>query len=122
MDETNQMVNEKLKRLTDYLGELDLVKNYRAIEYKINQNTQIQKWTADLEKAQKDAVLYQRIDKQAAAQLANQQADALNEKINQHPLVVAYRQQLKDVDDLLHYLTSRIEAEINQTLDDNNFK
>lgn len=122
MDETDQKVGEKLKQLTDYLGELDLVKNYRAIEYKINHNDQIQQWTTDLEKAQKDAVLYQRINKQNAAKLANQKVDALNEKINQHPLVVAYRQQLKDVDDLLHYLTSRIEAEINQSLDDNNFE
>ncbi|MBS7576917.1 MULTISPECIES: YlbF family regulator [unclassified Enterococcus] len=122
MDIIDQEVAEKLKQLTDYLTELDLVKNYRAIEYKINQNRQIQQWTEDLERAQKDAVLYQRIDKKAAAQLANQQADALNDKINQHPLVIAYRQELKNVDDLLHYLTHRIEDEVNQSLEDNNFK
>lgn len=113
----NREIDEKLEEITHFIGEVDCVKNFRAVEKRINENAQIKEWTVELEQAQKDAVLYKRIDKKKAAEIADHTADQLNEKINNHPLVVSYRNQLKDVDDLLQYITQRIENEVNMEIE-----
>ncbi len=39
-------------------------------------------------------------------------------EFDQHPLVVAYREQLLEADDLLHHLTTMIQEEINGQIEE----
>lgn len=42
------------------------------------------------------------------------------QEFDQHPLVVAYRKQLLEADDLLHHLTTMIQEEINGQIEEEN--
>ncbi|MDR1567154.1 MAG: YlbF family regulator [Streptococcaceae bacterium] len=118
MSVLDEKIKARLSDLTTYLSDFEEIVAFKAVAKKLEDNEQIKQWTAELERAQKDAVLYQRIDKKSAAKIANQKADELNEQINQHPLVISYRKELKDVNDLLHYIAEKLEFEINQSLED----
>ncbi|MFW3301495.1 YlbF family regulator, partial [Mammaliicoccus sciuri] len=86
---------------------------YKELEEKIQQNQYLAELREKIKQAQKDAVHFAYYDKPAAEQEAIKQADQFMQEFDQHPLVVAYRKQLLEADDLLHHLTTMIQEEIN---------
>lgn len=45
------------------------------------------------------------------------EADRLTKEFDQHPLVIAYREQLYEANDLLQHLTTMIQKEVNAALE-----
>lgn len=106
-------IQKEVRKLTKLLRENETIIRYKELEEKIQQNQYLAELREKIKQAQKDAVHFAHYDKPAAEKEAIKQADQFMQEFDQHPLVVAYRKQLLEADDLLHHLTTMIQEEIN---------
>ncbi|HFJ6516694.1 TPA: hypothetical protein ACGVHS_001274 [Enterococcus faecium] len=88
-------IQKEVRKLTKLLRENETIIRYKELEEKIQQN----QYLAELREKIK-------------------QADQFMQEFDQHPLVVAYRKQLLEADDLLHHLTTMIQEEINGQIEE----
>lgn len=95
-----------------------MIRGYQTVKGRVDANTSLHTLQEEIKQAQKDAVHFAHYDKPAAEKEALKKADALTEKMEQHPLVTAYREHLSEANDLLQHLTSMIQTEINQALEE----
>ncbi|OJG78339.1 hypothetical protein RV10_GL001573 [Enterococcus pallens] len=100
------------------MAENDVIRRYQTLKARVDENTSLHTLQEEIQQAQKDAVQFAHYGKPAAEKEALKQADSLTDQLNQHPLVTAYREQLGEANDLLHHLTSMIQTEINQALEE----
>ena len=111
-------IQKEVRKLTKLLRENETIIRYKELEEKIQQNQYLAELREKIKQAQKDAVHFAHYDKPAAEQEAIKQADQFMQEFDQHPLVVAYRKQLLEADDLLHHLTTMIQEEINGQIEE----
>ncbi len=111
-------IQKEARKLTKLLRENETIIRYKELEEKIQQNQYLAELREKIKQAQKDAVHFATISKPAAEQEAIKQADQFMKEFDQHPLVVAYRKQLLEADDLLHHLTTMIQEEINGQIEE----
>lgn len=116
--EQEAQVKASLAKLTGLLDEHEAIQRYKQLENKVQQNHYLSELVEQIKQAQKDAVQYAHYDKPEAERAAVAEADALTAEFDQHPLVVAYREQLIEVNDLLQHVTSLIQKEVNQALEE----
>ena len=77
----------------------------------------IEKATSRWMKAyQQEAVLFQKIEKQRAYEEAGEQADLIQNELENLPIVQDYRQKMQDASDLIQYVSKSIEEKINEEL------
>ncbi|MGM0214627.1 hypothetical protein IGI42_002179 [Enterococcus sp. AZ109] len=95
-----------------------MIRSYQTIKSRVDANTSLHTLQEEIKQAQKDAVHFAHYDKPIAEKEAVKKADALTKQMEQHPLVTSYREQLAEANDLLHHLTSMIQTEINQALEE----
>lgn len=107
-------VKAALLELLAELQEHSIVKDFQAIEEKTRNNQTLEKMEEQIKALQKEAVSFAHYGKPEAERQALAQADALRRAYEEHPLVVSYRQRLQEANDLLHYVTGRIQTEINE--------
>lgn len=60
---------------------------------------------------------FEHYDKPVAAQKALKEADRLQAELENHPLVVSYRHRLIEANELVQYITQRIETTVNEELE-----
>ncbi|ALS02555.1 hypothetical protein ATZ33_14560 [Enterococcus silesiacus] len=114
---TDKRINEELMKLLALLGEDELIKRYKELEEKVQNNEKLTALVEQIKAAQKDAVQFAHYDKPEAEKTAIKQADALTKEFDEHPLVVAYREQLMEANDLLQHVTDMIQYRINEELE-----
>ena len=95
-----------------------MIRRYQTLKNSVDENTSLHTLQEEIQHAQKDAVQFAHYGKPVAEKEALKKADSLTDQLNQHPLVTAYREQLGEANDLLHHLTSMIQTEINQALEE----
>lgn len=108
-------VTAALNDLIEELQRHPIIKDFQAVEEKTRNNQSLKEMEEQIKALQKEAVSFAHYGKPEAERQALAQADALRQAYEEHPLVVSYRQRLQEADDLLHYVTGRIQAEINET-------
>ena len=101
---------------------IDLLKNHEAVlafqeaEKAIGQIPQISSLAGQMKAYQQEAVLFQKIEKQCAYEEAGEQADLIQNELENLPIVQDYRQKMQDASDLIQYVTKSIEEKINEEL------
>lgn len=110
-------INEELQKLLALIGEDELVQRYQQLEKKVQKSQKLTDLVEQIKVAQKDAVQFAHYDKPEAEKAAIQRANALTEEFDDHPLVIAYREQLKEVNDLLQHVTNIIQYRVNEELE-----
>ena len=110
-------VDAALSHLTALLGENEVITRYQQLQKRVAENDTLQKLEEDIKAAQKDAVQFAHYGKPEAEREALKEADRLTKELNQHPLVIAYREQLFETNDLLQHLTTMIQKEVNKALE-----
>ncbi|MGX2943652.1 YlbF family regulator [Enterococcus alishanensis] len=113
-----QAVNEVLEQLTNLLQENEIIQNYQQIKQRVDQNKNLRALEDAMEAAQKEAVQFAHYGKPEAEQAAIRRADDLKKQIDTHPQVVAYRDALYEANDLLQHLTTMIQKEVNDAMEE----
>ena len=113
----DEEINKELARLLTLIGEDEVIKRYKELEMKIKNNQKLTELVEQIKEAQKDAVQFAHYGKPEAEKEAIVRADALTKQFDDHPLVIAYREQLIEANDLLQYLTDKIQFRINEELE-----
>ena len=111
-------VEAALSHLTDLLGENEIIVRYQKLQKRVAENDTLQELEEGIKAAQKDAVQYAHYGKPEAEREALKEADRLTKAFNEHPLVIAYREQLYEANDLLQHLTTMIQKEVNAALEE----
>ena len=95
------------------IGQDEVIQRYQAIEEKVKKNKKLTELVEEIKAAQKDAVQFAHYGKPTAEKEAIQRADAKT-KFDEHPLVVAYREQLIEANDLVQHVTALIQYRVNE--------
>ena len=103
--------------LIEKLSQLDYVKAFQAVEMQLRADTSLWADYECMKALQKDAVLYQQIGKAQAYRETASQAQQLEKKLKQSPLVQDYFLKMQDVSDLLQYVTRELEERVNEGLE-----
>ena len=114
---TDKKISEELMKLLALIGEDERIERYKKIEEKVQKNEKLTELVEQIKAAQKDAVQFAHYDKPEAEKEAIQRADELTKEFDEHALVVAYREQLIEANDLLQHVTDLIQYRINEALE-----
>ncbi|QQV79656.1 YlbF family regulator [Enterococcus faecalis] len=111
--------NKELEKLLHLIGQDEVIQRYQAIEEKGKEKQKkLTELVEEIKAAQKDAVQFAHYGKPTAEKEAIQRADAKNKKnFDEHPLVVAYREQLIEANDLVQHVTALIQYRVNEELE-----
>ncbi|GAA2914695.1 YlbF family regulator [Enterococcus pseudoavium] len=115
--EKEAAVKAALTHLTALLKENEVIVRYQQLQKKVAENDALQELEEGIKTAQREAVQFAHYGKPEAERAALKKADQLTEEFNQHPLVLEYREQLIEANDLLQHLTTLIQKEVNHALD-----
>ena len=111
-------VEAALSHLTALLGENEVIVHYQELQKRVAENDTLQELEEGIKAAQKDAVQFAHYGKPEAEREALKESDRLTKAFDEHPLVVAYREQLYEANDLLQHLTTMIQKEVNAALEE----
>lgn len=117
MSINEEKVNQELAKLLGLIEANETIQRYKKLEVKIEKNQKLTDLVEEIKRAQKDAVQYAHYDKPEAEKAALQLADQLTKEFDEHPLVIAYREQLVEANDLLQHITDQIQQKVNQELE-----
>lgn len=117
MTAIDNQINQKLRQLLESLSEDEGIQRYKKLEEKIKQNEKLAQLEEEIKKAQQEAVQFAHYEKPMAEQAAIQRAAQLKEAFDSHPLVIAYREQLRESNDFLQYITEKIQYQFNERLE-----
>lgn len=110
-------IEAELEKLLQLLDQNETIKRYKEIEERVNNNEKLTQLVEDIKEAQKDAVQFAHYGKPEAEKEAIKRADELTAQFDEHPLVLAYREQLAEANDLLQHITAMIQRGINDQLE-----
>lgn len=110
-------VREELYKLLSLLGEDEIIQKFKVIEKRVEENTKLTELVEEIKRAQKDAVQFAHYEKPEAEKAAIEKADKLTKEFDEHPLVIAYREQLMEANDLLQHITDMIQYRVNEELE-----
>lgn len=109
--------NKELEKLLHLIGQDEVIQRYKAIEEKVKKNKKLTELVEEIKAAQKDAVQFAHYGKPTAEKEAIQRADAKTKEFDEHPLVVAYREQLIEANYLVQHVTALIQYRVNEELE-----
>lgn len=118
MNLTNEAaVEAALSHLTALLGENEVITRFQQLQKRVAENDTLQQLEEGIKAAQKTRFSLPIMAKPEAEREALKEADRLTKEFDQHPLVIAYREQLYEANDLLQHLTTMIQKEVNAALE-----
>ncbi|HIY58946.1 MAG TPA: YlbF family regulator [Candidatus Tetragenococcus pullicola] len=115
-------VKAALDKLLDLLGENEVIQEFKAIQQRASDNVHLQELEEQIKVAQKEAVQYAHYEKPEAEKQAIARINALTKEYDEHPLVIAYREKLWDANELLHYVTEKVQKQVNQAIEEEETK
>ena len=116
MNTLHQDFQKAKEELIDLLKHHEAVLAFQEAEKAIGQIPQISDLAGQMKSYQQEAVLFQKIEKQRAYEEAGEQADLIQNELENLPIVQDYRQKMQDASDLIQYVTKSIEERINEEL------
>ncbi|MGM9903565.1 hypothetical protein A5844_001061 [Enterococcus sp. 10A9_DIV0425] len=108
----------EVDKLIELLTTHETILRYKELEKKVKKSPYLKQQTEALKQAQKDAVNFAHYGKKEAEKEAIRRIETLTQEIDTHPLVVAYRAQLVQANELLQHLTQLIQTEINHYIEE----
>lgn len=111
--EKEPKIASELTTLKQLLAHHSVVQDFQEIQRRALDNPKLQALEEAIKQAQKDMVQYDHYQKPEAYQAARHTYETLTKEYDTHPIVVAYRETLQEADELLHYVTSEIQKQMN---------
>lgn len=111
-------IQREANKLAQLLSEHETIVRYKELEQKIQSNQYLNQLTEAIKTAQKEAVNFAHYGKKVAEKEANARIEQLTNLVDQQPIVVSYRKQLREANDLLHHLTNLLQDEINEWIEE----
>lgn len=108
-----QMIDEELAKLENLLANHPLIEKYHELEESVEKCKLLKDYEQKIEEAQKELVQARHYQKVEAAKYWEQEANKYQQLLDEHPLVIIYRENLKEVNDLLQLITTTITEQIN---------
>lgn len=109
-------LNQAVKKLQTLMAQHESVEAFQAVQAKVKAQPNLNHLAHDMKTYQQEAVLYEKLEKNRAADQSGQAADRLNQELSNLPLVQDYRSKMQDASDLLQYVTKSLEEKINEGL------
>ncbi|SJZ97697.1 Cell fate regulator YmcA, YheA/YmcA/DUF963 family (controls sporulation, competence, biofilm development) [Pilibacter termitis] len=109
-----QTVEQALVRVLALLEKNENILEYKEAEQLINLHPQLSKLEQQLKNANQSVVQFSHYGLKNAEEQKKQEAEALSVTFEQAPLVALYRERLRDADELLQEIFSKIEESVNQ--------
>lgn len=105
------------KALIEKILNLDYVQDFQRAERALEADSSVNADYVRMKELQKEAVLYNKIDKPQAFKEVSRQSQILEKKLKNHPLVIDYHNKMQPVNSLLEYVTGQIEEQVNERLE-----
>lgn len=109
--------NKELEKLLHLIGQDEVIQRYQAIEEKVKKNKKLTELVEEIKAAQKMrfnllTMANQLLKKKPFNELMRKQKNLMKD-----PLVVAYREQLIEANDLVQHVTALIQYRVNEELE-----
>ena len=110
-------IQEQLVQLGNSLTKHSAIVEYKELKRQINNSSIVKYYEDKIEEAQKEMVQAKHYEKESAYKYWEQQWEIYNQKLLNHPLVVAYKQSLQEADELLQLITTIISEQVNRDME-----
>ncbi|WP_026689819.1 RicAFT regulatory complex protein RicA family protein [Alteribacter aurantiacus] len=108
MAHTKKEVIEKAKQLAKVMAETEEVDFFKRAELQINENLRVQEIIGQIKKLQKEAVNLQHYNKTEGLKEVEAKIDALQDELDQIPIVKEFKQSQTEVNGLLQLVSTTI--------------
>ena len=109
---TRDEIMARTEELAKMISRTDEVDFYKRAEEQINQNQKVNDRIAQIKKLQKQAVNLQHYGKLAAWKETEAKIDALQQEIDELPIVSEFRESQQEVNDMLQTVTKTIAEKV----------
>ncbi|PYZ98092.1 hypothetical protein CR205_05720 [Alteribacter lacisalsi] len=108
MAHTKNQVIEKARELARVMAETEEVDFFKRAELQINENVRVQEIIAKIKALQKEAVNLQHYNKTEALKKTEAKIDALQDELDEIPIVKEFKQSQTEVNGLLQFVSTTI--------------
>lgn len=116
--EKETAVAQELAALRQLLAQHPVVQEFQRIQQRAQKNQKLLELEEAIKQTQKEIVQYEHYDKPEAKKDTLRRVAELTQQYDQHPLVIAYRAALQAADELLHYVTTEIQKQVNKAIEE----
>ncbi|TMW73287.1 RicAFT regulatory complex protein RicA family protein [Alteribacter natronophilus] len=108
MAHTKKEVIEKARELAKVMADTEEVDFFKRAELQINENVRVQEIIAKIKALQKEAVNLQHYNKTEALKKTEAKIDALQDELDEIPIVKEFKQSQTEVNSLLQFVSTTI--------------
>ena len=105
---TKDEIVEKAKEIAHMIANTEEVEFFKKVEEQINENQKVREKIASLKTLQKQAVNFQHLGKEKALKMIEGKITAIEEEIDQIPVVQQFKQSQFEVNELLQLVSNAI--------------
>ncbi len=105
---TKDEIVEKAKEIAHMIANTEEVEFFKKAEEQINENQKVREKIASLKTLQKQAVNFQHLGKEKALKMIEGKITAIEEEIDQVPVVQQFKQSQMEVNQLLQLVSNAI--------------
>ena len=105
---TKDEIVEKAKEIAHMIANTEEVEFFKKVEEQINENQKVREKIASLKTLQKQAVNFQHLGKEKALKMIESKIAAIEEEIDQVPVVQQFKQSQFEVNELLQLVSNAI--------------
>lgn len=113
---TKDEIIEKARELARMIANTEEVEFFKQAELQINENIKVQQAISKIKRLQKEAVNLQHYGKTEALKEVEQKIDAIQDELDQIPLVQQFKQSQMDVNDLLQLVSVTISNQVTDAI------
>ncbi|HWJ78135.1 MAG TPA: YlbF family regulator [Niallia sp.] len=113
---TKEEIMARTEELARMISQTDEVDYYKRAEQQINNNQKVNDRIAQIKKLQKQAVNLQHYGKIAAWKETEAKIDALQQEIDELPIVSEFKESQQEVNDMLQMVTRTISEKVEKNL------
>lgn len=116
MTYSREQIVEKAKELAKMIAETEEVDFFKRAELQINKNERVQEIIAKIKRLQKEAVNLEHYGKREALKEVEKKIDALQDELDEIPLVQEFKQSQMDVNHLLQLVSNTISNSVSNEI------
>jgi len=105
---TKDDILAKAEEIAEMIADTDEVDFFKRAEAQINENQKVREMIASIKSLQKQAVNFQNYGKEKAYKQVQDKIEALEQQLDEIPIVQEFKQSQVDVNDLLQMVASQV--------------
>ncbi|TVP84259.1 MAG: hypothetical protein EA344_06905 [Alkalicoccus sp.] len=113
---SKKQIMEEARGLADKIAETEEVDFFKRAEHQINDHLKVQEIIGKIKSLQKEAVNLKHYEKSEALKATDEKIDALQDELDQIPLVQEFKQSQMEVNELLQMVSNTISNTVTQKI------